>query len=80
MKSIKKLEKENFNCYNTPEGDGLCTDCRKRLSKIATLKEVLGVIEKEIRYCESKLTGTFQENKIWNWRIDGFKEFIKKIK
>ena len=56
------------------------------LKQTIAIKEM---IEERIKYCESKLKGDFEknivsgqefkENKIWDWRISGFKEILSKI-
>ena len=53
-----------------------CENCD---SKIYQTKRICELIKKDIEYGESQLTGTFQENKPWNWRIDGMKDLIKRI-
>ena len=82
MKTIKELKKgcgewsANEGFDSCGEQKMLCDICKL---KIQTLKEVLKLIEKEIEYCKSKLTETFEGDKSWNWRLVGYQELIKQI-
>ncbi len=44
-----------------------------------TKKSIREMIIKDIKYGKKQLTGTFQENKPWQWRITGMKLLLSKL-
>ncbi len=81
--------------FTTTKLKELILECRKEYSRFSSpsvidkqlrfefdfeqKKEIIQLIKKDIEYGESQLTGTFQENKPWNWRITGMKDLIERI-
>lgn len=89
MKTLRKIREEQTKLMKKyPEAKGMPLDMLSNVRdaglKLMVLeiqtRGVISLIKKEIKFCESKSKGTFEEDKIWNWRIDGFQALIKKIK
>ena len=73
MITIKQLEEEI-------EKTGGLNPLNLLKAKLEQTREIIKMIEERIKYCKSKLIEDFEKDKIWKWRIEGFKEIIKTIK
>ena len=59
-------------------------ECIKEINELIAkhnqTQEIIKMIERRIKYCKSELKKDFEKDKIWEWRIDGFKEIISRLK
>ena len=82
FKTIKELEKKKKKLetrFNEVEL-GSSGEYLEVEAELKQTKEICKMIEEDIAYQKTKLTGDFEKDKTIKWRIIGFEELLNKIK
>ena len=80
METIKQINKKIEN-LNIDQNRRVGKTTKSYLEfQIQTLKEVLKLIDKDLKYQKSKLTGNFVNDNSIKWRIIGMKKLKSDIK